>query len=239
MSLRLGFDIDGVLADFDAAFDAACRKIVGRGGRSGDLDAATLKRTWQTISGSPNWWTELQPYEPDQIARLYRMARERKWEIFFLTKRPSTDGDAVQFQTQWWLEQHGFYLPAVLTVPGSRGEVASALRLDLTVDDRLVECADIIGSSASKALLMLRDPDDQNVADQATARGIGVVSTLEEALDVVERLEEVVSQRGGLARLTDWFTTAKDPKPVLPMRPREGHPPPPPAGATSDDSSDD
>ena len=53
-----------------------------------------------------------------EIARLYAMARASRWEVFFVTKRPPSAGDPVQFQTQWWLEQHGYYLPAVLTVPG-------------------------------------------------------------------------------------------------------------------------
>ena len=47
-----------------------------------------------------------------------------------MTKRPPSAGDSVQFQTQWWIERFGFYLPAVLTVPGSRGDVANGLRLD-------------------------------------------------------------------------------------------------------------
>ena len=77
----------------------------------------------------------------------------------FLTKRPASAGDPVQFQTQWWLEQHGYYLPAVLTVPGSRGELANALRLDLVVDDQIVNCAEIIGAGPTRTMLMLRDPD--------------------------------------------------------------------------------
>jgi hypothetical protein len=47
----------------------------------------------------------------------------------------------VQFQTQWWLEQNGFFLPSALTVLGSRGEVANALRLDIVVDDEQMNCA--------------------------------------------------------------------------------------------------
>ena len=77
----------------------------------------------------------LEPYEPDQVARLYSLTRAAGWEVFFLTNRPASAGDTVQFQTQWWIERQGFYLPAVLTVPGSRGEVANGLRLDLVVDD--------------------------------------------------------------------------------------------------------
>ena len=128
--------------------------------------------------------------------------------MFFFTTRPETAGDSVQVQTQWWLEGHGFYLPSVLTIVGSRGEAANALRLDVIVDDQLMECADVVASSRSTALLMLRDTSQRNTSDQATANGIGVVATLEETLDVVERFRESrLSTRRGIARLAGSTTS--------------------------------
>ena len=58
-------------------------------------------------------------YGPEHIARLYALARDGRWEVFFMTKRPPSAGDTVQFQTQWWIERFGFYLPAVMTVRDS------------------------------------------------------------------------------------------------------------------------
>jgi hypothetical protein len=57
---------------------------------------------------------------------------------------------------------------------------------------------------------------------QAETRGIGVVSTLAEALDGVERLNEVlVSRQGRLVRLSDWFFPKKQRRePILPHDPR-------------------
>jgi len=111
----------------------------------------------------------------------------------------------VQFQTQWWLEQQWFYLPAVITVPGSRGDLANALRLDLAIDDQFVNCAEIIGAGPTKALLMLRDPG-ATMREHATDRGVGVVSTLGETLPILERLHELLqTQRGKMIRLSDWF----------------------------------
>ena len=134
MGLRLGFDIDGVLADFQTALGSACQDLIGiEAGlvSARDLPTVELKRAWRRIIRTPNWWTTLSAYEPDQIARLYDLTRRNRWEVFFLTKRPPTVGDTVQVQTQWWIESQGFYLPSVATVPSSRGEIAQALRLDL------------------------------------------------------------------------------------------------------------
>jgi hypothetical protein len=164
----------------------------------------------------------LQAYEPAEIARLYALSRTYKWEVCFLTKRPASAGDSVQFQTQWWLEQQGFYLPAVITVPGSRGDLANALRLDLAIDDQFVNCAEIISAGPTKALLMLRDPDGA-MHQHAIERGVGVVSTLAETLPILQQLHELLQgQRGKMIRLSEWFRpqTAE----TLPSNPRVSRP---------------
>ena len=168
----------------------------------------------------------LQPYEADQIGRLYSLTRSAGWEVFFLTNRPASGGDTAQFQSQWWIEQHGFYLPSVLTVPGSRGDIANGLRLDLVVDDQMLNCVEVVSASTSKAILMLRS-NDQAARDHAINRGIGVVSNLAEAISVLERLHEVLpSRRGRLMRLADWFTPSSD-RERLPDNPRSVRPIPP------------
>jgi hypothetical protein len=235
MSLRLGFDIDGVLANFRASFRGTAAKLVR--GDVEDLDpdqtesASPLspndvRRVWEHIAKAPNWWMEIDAYEPEQIARLYGLTRAAGWEVFFMTKRPPSAGDSVQFQTQWWIERFGFYLPSVLTVPGSRGDVANALRLDLIVDDQLINCVEVVSASPTKAILMQRAPDAA-ARDHATSRGIGVVATLAAALGVVERLQDVLPQkRGRLLRLTDWFSPNPEVQ-TLPQNPRTVRPVPP------------
>ena len=78
MSLRIGVDIDGVLADFRTAFHVAAQKCVNRHVRevgdpksSEQLDDRDVRRVWDYISRTTNWWMDLQPYEADQVARLY------------------------------------------------------------------------------------------------------------------------------------------------------------------------
>lgn len=232
MSLRVGIDIDGVLADFRTAFHAAARGLVDASLQVGDADEAdrvlsesAIKRAWREVSDTHNWWTTLSAFEPAEIARLYALARRYKWEVFFLTKRPPTRGDTVQIQTQAWLEQQGFYLPAVVTVPGSRGELANALRLDFVVDDQELNCVEVISASGAKALLMLRDASLATLREQAMNRGIGVVASLEETLTIFERLQDVIPQRRGrLFRLTDWFPGARRKAEPLPHNPRDTRP---------------
>jgi hypothetical protein len=233
MSLRIGIDVDGVLADFRSAFRMASTSSVGPdvGEQADPKSSAALAqkdvaRVWEQIGRTSNWWMTLRPYEPDQVARLYSLTRAAGWEVFFLTNRPASAGDTVQFQTQWWIERHGFYLPAVLTVPGSRGEVANALRLDLVIDDLILNCVEVVSGSTAKGLLLLRN-GDKAAEKHAIDRGIGVVPTLAEALVVVERLGEMLpSRRGRLLRLADWFLSAEAGE-ALPHNPRVVRPLPP------------
>ena len=235
MSLRLGFDIDGVLANFRAAFRTTAAKLVRGDVGSVDsddmdaespLDAKDVRRVWDYIAKAPNWWMEIDAYEPEQIARLYGLTRAAGWEVFFMTKRPPSAGDSVQFQTQWWIERFGFYLPSVLTVPGSRGDVANALRLDLIVDDQLINCVEVVSASTTKAILMQRSPDTAH-RDHAMSRGVGVVSSLADAIGVIERLQDLVPQkRGRLLRLSEWFNPGAEVQ-TLPENPRSVRPIPP------------
>jgi hypothetical protein len=226
MSLRIGIDVDGVIADFRTAFHAAAVRCLRRDVADskdiesmGPLSPDDIRKVWDHIARTQNWWMEVPPYEPDQIARLYSLTRAAGWEIFFLTKRPPSAGDSVQFQTQWWIERFGFYLPAVLTVPGSRGDIASGLRLDMIIDDQILNCIEVVSASPTKALLMLRSTNAAT-REHASNRGIGVVSSLAEAISVLDRLQEVLPQkRGRLLRLSEWFSPAEEMQ-TLPANPR-------------------
>jgi len=221
--LRLGIDVDGVVADFRSAFRALAERELGIAGEDAesDLTKADIDRLWRTVAGTSNWWLGVPPHEPEQIGRLYARVRQSSWEVFFMTSRPPSAGDSVQLQTQVWLERHGFLLPSVLTAPaGARGELARSLRLDLALDDRIVNCLEITSASNSKAVMVLRNPVESNARASAEARGVGVVSTLAEGVDAIERLAELLStRRGRLVRLADWFQVKKDAQ-GLPLDPR-------------------
>jgi len=225
--LRLGIDVDGVVADFRTAFRALAERELGIAPDDveTELSKPDVERLWRSVAAATNWWLDVPPYEPDQLTRLYALVRRARWEVFFMTSRPVSAGDSVQLQTQVWLERHGFYLPSVLTAPtGARGELVRSLRLDLALDDRMVNCLEIISASNAKALMILRTPAETRVREAAEARGIGVVPSLGQAIDAIERLDELLStRRGRLVRLSDWFQPAKPAKKdekTLPHDPR-------------------
>jgi len=129
-----------------------------------------------------------------------------RWEPFFITQRPATAGDTVQRQTQHWLVAHGFDLPSVLVVPGSRGAAAAALTLDYHVDDTPANCVDICSEGQTRVVLIVDVHDRIGIAG-ARRLGIATVPGIGAALDLLERASEAQSRPTilkQLAQLVGW-----------------------------------
>lgn len=225
MPLRIGFDLDGVLADFAAAYRAVDERLHGSGAvptRPGnpEEEAADQQETarsrpsprrrhdavWQAIASTPDFWTSLNPIEPGAVARLYALSTRLQWEVFFITQRPATAGETVQRQSQRWLAAQGFDLPSVLVVSGSRGGAAAALSLDYHVDDSAKNCIDVKAASGARPLL-IADPADEEVRDSARRLGIGLVASTSAALAVLEQAAQAGEEPSlfeKVARLVGW-----------------------------------
>src|SRR5262249_13897754 len=144
-------DVEGQIADDADDVPAVSAPLNGR-----PLSARELRRLWQHVAGIDNFWMSLGEVEPGAVARLSALAAQHRWDIIFLTQRPSSAGETTQVQSQRWLKAHGFDLPSVMVMRGSRGRVASALSLDVVLDDRPENCLDVIADSKAKPFLIWR-----------------------------------------------------------------------------------
>lgn len=176
-------------------------------GSQGDtlFDTETLtprqqRDLWRAVCARVNFWETLDEIEPGGLARLFRLVQQRRWETIFLTSRPETRGDTAQSQSHRWLVARGFEAPSVFVVHGSRGKIASALALDVVVDDRPENCLDVAIESAARAILMWRG-DEGTVPGSARQLGIGSVSSLGRCLDILEALDTGSEQPGMVDRL--------------------------------------
>ena len=255
MPLRIGFDMDGVLADFASAYHDVEVRLFGparattragnpeeeareergekaeegerpdgrrkaaggpkpddekKGAAKKEPRPSELRRrrdlVWQAIQDTPDFWTTLKPLDATAVRRIHEMMVRHRWEVFFITQRPATEGDTVQRQTQRWLVEHGFDLPSVLVIPGSRGAAAGALHLDYHVDDSAKNCIDVKSESRARPLLIVEASDDTSVLS-ARRLGIGTASSIDECLTVLEqaslaRTQPTLFHR--IAKLVGW-----------------------------------
>jgi hypothetical protein len=217
MPLRIGFDLDGTLANFAEAFHAVEVRLFGEtahtdagqpekereeepaeedpdrrpeeGRKQTDREIKDGRRRrdaiWKVIRSTPNFWAQLNALDPNAVRRIHEMTLRHKWEVFFITQRPYTDGDTVQRQTQRWLVTNGFDMPSVLVISGSRGAAAAALRLDYHVDDSPQNCLDVLAESGAKPILIV-ESDDETTVQQARKLKIGTARSIDAALDILE-----------------------------------------------------
>ena len=96
MSLRIAFDMDGVLADMYAALGDEAERLFGETPSADPprprnrLTTREERRLWERVESIENFWESLAEIEPGVVARLHALAAERRWEVVFLTKRPAT-----------------------------------------------------------------------------------------------------------------------------------------------------
>lgn len=245
MPLRVGFDLDGTVADMYAALHREAVKLFGeevlrKAVHSSDrpesakategkppsieeeskalkaklaekppqedeatnlamqelhLTARQQMQLWDHVKKQENFWQTLPELEPGIIARIAKAARDRRWEVIFLTTRPATAGDLVQHQSQVWLDAHGFQFPSVYVVQRSRGKIADALGLDAFVDDRPENCLDIAVESKAKVILVWHG-NPKDVPTGAKRLGVQPVQTIAEAIALLEKLDDVRNQPG-------------------------------------------
>ncbi len=163
----------------------------------GLLSHRERQRLWRRIATIENFWETLEETEEGAVARIAAVASKRRWEVLFITKRPATVGAAAQTQTQRWLCDKGFPLPAVYVVRRSRGAIAEALGLDAVVDDQLANCLDVVADSHARPLLLCRHAEPSGTAVRAgpavtRPAPVTLVRSITECLDVLEAMDSEV-----------------------------------------------
>jgi len=220
MPLRIAFDLDGTIADMHTALRAQAEQLFSEdelakvlhgpardaGAPEEDADGkegiAELHLTgkqqmllWEKVKTIENFWGGLSEIEPGIVARIAQAATTRRWEVIFLTTRPSVAGETTQIQSQRWLQAHGFPFPSVFVVQRSRGKIADALQLDAVVDDRPENCLDVAVESKARAILIWYG-DPRNVPAGAKRLGVRVATTISEALSLLEQLDDAQKESG-------------------------------------------
>lgn len=170
--MKVGFDVDGVLADFTRSFQPLLVKVTGRDLFQPDdinnppcwnwdtyrgYSAEESKKAWDAVRRDDTFWMNLAAFESN-VATLRQVIKEleRKHEVYFVTSR---SGMSPKKQTSIWLYERLHYFaigghPTVL-ISSEKGEVAHALKLDAYVDDNFDNACDVVRSSPQTTTYLL------------------------------------------------------------------------------------
>ena len=193
--MKLGFDVDGVLANFHKPYQDLFIQTSGRNLfppellGPGDIGrfipvwdwpqyyGYTTKeaaRVWACIEQDPDFWKNLPALSGmGQFSLWYR----GQHDIYFVTDRP---GILAKTQTETWLRSFWIRNPTVLITP-HKADIARALGLDAYIDDRYANAFRIARDSDTQSFLLSRPYNAVDV-DPLIKR----VNSVQEFLDWVD-----------------------------------------------------
>ena len=162
--MKIGMDIDGVLADFVSPFLHILEQRVG----GGPIDPASITDpnfqshpflTQDVIyncmvetSYDPNFWRVLAPLPSEsQWRSLSRLCREH--EVAFVTHRWVRDTYDIHRVTRDWLSRQGIDDPVVHFTQEKKSQIVNHLAIELFVDDRHENCHDV--ATQTDAVVMM------------------------------------------------------------------------------------
>jgi hypothetical protein len=184
--MRLGFDVDGVLANFIPAYQRLCIEVGGRDlFQLGDevnppcwnwpefrgYTREEVSEVWNRIKADTGFWSSLKPLDGADTLRFTYRGLDAANDLYFITSRV---GERVKQQTENWLVAHiTDFAPGTPTVliSSAKGLCAKALKLDAYLDDNLDNANDVVKQTDGACKVFLLDcAYNQGITDQRITR---------------------------------------------------------------------
>lgn len=180
--IRLGIDLDGVMADFEHTFKDYVLQFTGFRdfkdvwdlGMTHEEASRTLE---MALTSWPNFWTILNPlFSESDKETINEIAREG--EVYFITSRKSLPpGNSAHHQSQEWLRKHG--LSGSVIVSDCKGDICRDLMITHFIDDRPLYCNQVANDSPGTNSYLLEAPWNR---DSELDHFVTVVKSLSEFL---------------------------------------------------------
>ena len=194
--MRIGVDIDGVLANFNDSFISTIIEVTGRdlfperpfdiptwyypefyGYTKEEMDFV-IGSVWKAVKANETFWQNLKPYPTTLNDLRYLVEREDSGdEVYYITDRA---GITPKFQTEmWFLGQDGTDVVPTVLISGMKGLCAKALKLDVYIDDKWENILNVIEMSPNTRVFILDRPWNRGHDDVEAQYGIERVYCVE------------------------------------------------------------
>lgn len=147
--MKLGFDLDGCLAEFNTSFHELLIMRTGKDlfppgyvpndppvwewPRHFGYTFEEEQKVWEEVWAGRMFWMGLDVIEPRTLHQLNALNCQDGHEIHFITNRK---GKAAQYQSGYWLADHGFRHPSVI-IRKDKFPIIRDLELDAYIDDNI------------------------------------------------------------------------------------------------------
>lgn len=193
--MRLGIDVDGVLADFNTSFINRTISVTGVDlfpPRPFDIPiwdypqhygygAAQVEAAWENICADPMFWAKLPLYDWTQA--FLRRLNTSTDDVYFITSRL---GAGPKQQTEAWLQYYGGPIYPTVLISGAKGYCCKALQIDVYIDDRDKNVIDVRTTSPATRVFLLDQPWNRTPG-VTEAKGIERITNPLEMLDAIGR----------------------------------------------------
>jgi hypothetical protein len=192
--LRIGFDVDGVLANFTRGYANLIREVSGRDLLTDediarpkswywDREAGYTKEeetaAWDFIQSSADFWETLEPLPG--MADIQNILSHN--DVYFISDRR---GIQPKSQTEGFLYNNlPFGSTPTVLISGNKGPLAVGLGLDFFVDDRDKNLFEVKAASPRTRCYVLDYPYNQNVTGDIATRVSSVAQVFAEYERVV------------------------------------------------------
>jgi len=166
--MNIAFDIDGILADFDAGWWKVLQHIRRVSPRPlpeiwnwpllAGYTAEEIEQSWQRIGQDAAFWVNLKPLPGCKYLSQMCKKLTQRHAVYFITTRAC--GPLVKQQTERWLSTHLHISPTVLLAK-EKGPLAASLDIEVFVEDALRDMWDIHRWAPSTRIFLLDKPHNR------------------------------------------------------------------------------